>query len=71
MTEGTPVDAGRPGADGRPEVGLVPGVPEWRTTGTLTALQELVEVSETVPRGAGSFVEWQVDQLRALGKALR
>ena len=31
----------------------------------------VVEVSETVPPGIGSFVEWQVDQLRALERALR
>jgi len=30
----------------------------------------VVEVSETVPPGAGSFVEWQVTQLRALAAAL-
>ena len=59
------------GAGERPEVGLVPGVPEWRTTGTLTALQELVEVSETVPAVVARKAGLSTSELHSLRHLMR
>jgi DNA-binding MarR family transcriptional regulator len=59
------------GADGSLEVGLVPGVPEWRTTGTLSALQELVEVSETVPAVVARKAGLSTSELHSLRHLMR
>lgn len=58
-------------ADGRPDVGLVPGVPAWRTTGTLAALQELVEVSETVPAVVARQAGLSTSELHSLRHLMR
>ncbi|MGO4361479.1 MarR family winged helix-turn-helix transcriptional regulator [Terrabacter sp. 2TAF16] len=66
------VDEGQPvRGDGPPEVGLVPGVPEWRTSGTLTALQELVEVSETVPAVVARKAGLSTSELHSLRHLMR
>jgi len=71
-SRGSAVDEVQPvGTDGRPEVGLVPGVPEWRTTGTLTALQELVEVSETVPAVVARKAGLSTSELHSLRHLMR
>jgi len=71
-SRGSGVDDARVvGGDGRPEVGLVPGVPEWRTTGTLTALQELVEVSETVPAVVARKAGLSTSELHSLRHLMR
>lgn len=56
---------------GRPDVGLVPGVPAWRTTGTLAALQELVEVSETVPAVVARQAGLSTSELHSLRHLMR
>ena len=69
---GAPVEPERPDAgDGLPEVGLVPGVPAWRTTGTLSALQELVEVSETVPAVVARQAGLSTSELHSLRHLMR
>ncbi|MGO4600196.1 MarR family winged helix-turn-helix transcriptional regulator [Terrabacter sp. 2RAF25] len=54
-----------------PDVGLVPGVPQWRTTGTLTALQELVEVSEAVPAVVARKAGLSTTELHSLRHLVR
>ncbi len=54
-----------------PEVGLVPGVPEWRTTPTLAALQELVEVSESVPGIVARRAGLSTSELHSLRHLMR
>ncbi|GAA1992623.1 hypothetical protein GCM10009817_38490 [Terrabacter lapilli] len=56
---------------GPPEVGLVPGVPQWRTTGTLSALQELVEVSESVPAVVARQAGLSTSELHSLRHLMR
>lgn len=56
---------------GLPGVGLVPGVPAWRTTGTLSALQELVEVSETVPAVVARQAGLSTSELHSLRHLMR
>ncbi|WP_231372325.1 MarR family winged helix-turn-helix transcriptional regulator [Terracoccus sp. 273MFTsu3.1] len=71
-SKGAAADGGQHArADGPPEVGLVPGVPEWRTTGTLTALQELVEVSETVPAVVARKAGLSTSELHSLRHLMR
>ena len=59
------------GGAGPHEVGLVPGVPQWRTTGTLSALQELVEVSETVPAVVARKAGLSTSELHSLRHLMR
>lgn len=64
--------SGRSAGSGRtPEVGLVPGVPRWRTTGTLSALQELVEVSESVPAAVARQAGLSTSELHSLRHLMR
>ena len=65
-----PGPAGSLGAD-LPEVGLVPGVPQWRTTPTLAALQELVEVSESVPGIVARKAGLSTSELHSLRHLMR
>jgi DNA-binding MarR family transcriptional regulator len=60
-------------ADGsvQPELGLVPGVPQWRTTATLAALQELGEVSETVPAVVSRQAGLSTTELHSLRHLMR
>ena len=51
--------------------GLVPGVPGWRTTPTLLALQELVEVAETVPSAVARRAGLSATELHALRHLVR
>ncbi|GAA2490998.1 MarR family winged helix-turn-helix transcriptional regulator [Terrabacter carboxydivorans] len=71
-SRGAAPDAG-PGsaADDRRGAGLVPGVPSWRTTGTLSALQELVEVSETVPAVVARKAGLSTSELHSLRHLMR
>ena len=62
--------AGSAGGD-LPELGLVPGVPEWRTTATLSALQELVEVSEMVPALVARKAGLSTSELHSLRHLMR
>jgi DNA-binding MarR family transcriptional regulator len=66
----TPAEQGA-GPSGPPEVGLVPGVPQWRTTGTLSALQELVEVSESVPAAVARQAGLSTSELHSLRHLMR
>lgn len=59
------------GDSGLPEVGLVPGVPQWRTTATLAALQELVEVSEAVPAVVARKAGLSTSELHSLRHLMR
>ena len=69
---GATVETERPDpGDGLPGVGLVPGVPAWRTTGTLSALQELVEVSETVPAVVARQAGLSTSELHSLRHLMR
>ena len=71
-TAGATVEAAPVGdPTGRPQVGLVPGVPAWRTTGTLSALQELVEVSETVPAVVARQAGLSTSELHSLRHLMR
>ena len=73
-TAGDPRDAGLhgdAGGPGLPELGLVPGVPQWRTTPTLAALQELVEVSETVPATVARQAGLSTSELHSLRHLMR
>jgi DNA-binding MarR family transcriptional regulator len=54
-----------------PEVGLLPGVPSWRTTPTLAALQELVELSETVPATVARQAGLSTSELHSLRHLMR
>jgi zinc/manganese transport system substrate-binding protein len=45
-------------------------VPDQLREAAEKAKVPVVEVTETAPAGGGGFVEWQVDQLRALAAAL-
>ncbi|MFM6847959.1 MAG: MarR family winged helix-turn-helix transcriptional regulator [Terrabacter sp.] len=56
---------------GLPELGLVPGVPQWRTTPTLAALQELVEVSEAVPAVVARKAGLSTSELHSLRHLMR
>ena len=51
--------------------GLVPGVPGWVTTPTLLALQELVEVAETVPSAVARRAGLSATELHALRHLVR
>lgn len=64
-------DAGPVSTADRPGAGLVPGVPSWRTTGTLSALQELVEVSETVPAVVARKAGLSTSELHSLRHLMR
>ena len=68
-SEGT--GGGAAGDPGLPDVGLVPGVPEWRTTATLAALQELVEVSEAVPAVVARRAGLSTSELHSLRHLMR
>ena len=46
------------------------GVPEQLRSAAEEAGVPVVEVTESVPDDAGSFVDWQLAQLRALSEAL-
>ena len=52
-------------------MGLVPGVPGWHTTPTLAALQELVEVSETVPATVARQAGLSTSELHSLRHLMR
>ncbi|WP_242652821.1 MarR family winged helix-turn-helix transcriptional regulator [Intrasporangium flavum] len=70
----TPGAATRPGGAGAPDLpegGLVPGVPQWRTTPTLAALQELVELSETVPATVARQAGLSTSELHSLRHLMR
>ena len=73
--DGTPHASARATGDavrsGMPEPGLVPGVPQWRTTATLAALQELVEVSETVPAVVARQAGLSTTELHSLRHLMR
>jgi DNA-binding MarR family transcriptional regulator len=51
--------------------GVVPGVPHWRRTGSLAALQELVEVSETVPAVVARQAGLSTSELHSLRHLMR
>ena len=63
--------AGAAASAGPPEPGLVPGVPRWRATSTLAALQELVEVSETVPAVVARQAGLSTTELHSLRHLMR
>ena len=67
----TPEAPSGPVGSGPPEVGVVPGVPQWRTTPTLAALQELVEVSEAVPGIVARRAGLSTSELHSLRHLMR
>ena len=54
-----------------PRVGAATGVPNWRLTGTLAALQELVEVAETVPAVVARQAGLSTSELHSLRHLMR
>ena len=60
-----------PDGVGMPAVGVVPGVPQWRSTSTLAALEELVEVAEAVPAVVARNAGLSTSELHSLRHLIR
>jgi len=56
---------------GIPSIGVVPGVPEWRRTSTLAALEELVEVAEALPAAVARHAGLSTSELHSLRHLIR
>jgi DNA-binding MarR family transcriptional regulator len=58
-------------ADAEHRVSAATGVPNWRLTGTLSALQELVEVAEAVPATVARQAGLSTSELHSLRHLMR
>jgi DNA-binding MarR family transcriptional regulator len=60
-----------PDGVGIPAVGPVPGVPQWRNTSTLAALEELVELAEAAPAAVARNAGLSTSELHSLRHLIR
>ncbi|TQN45317.1 DNA-binding MarR family transcriptional regulator [Humibacillus xanthopallidus] len=69
----SPPDRGGPpsGADAQQRASAATGVPNWQLTGTLSALQELVEVAEAVPAVVARQAGLSTSELHSLRHLMR
>jgi DNA-binding MarR family transcriptional regulator len=68
---GAAVSSARGSVEAGPRLGAATGVPNWRLTGTLSALQELVEVAEAVPAVVARRAGLSTSELHSLRHLMR